>query len=284
MNKKYLSITASAKYIGVSRCTIYKWLKRKELKIIKIGKRPFLKKDYQLKKLRNKFLGLSTNEKVHLSKQNNFKWTRKQKDILDGLIFSDGYIGKCPRRPFIDNYFSLVSKDKEFCKNVKKLLPIGLFRSKIFKCKDKKIFILTSRSDPYLTKQRKRWYPNNNKIIPIDLKLTPVVCHYWYVGDGHLNSREGRTSHINLYTDCFLKKEIENILIPQLKLLGLEISLLKHYKPKDTNRGYLIRILTKSTYFFLKFIKKSKMKCFNYKWKYRTLSYWKKRKLKGGKK
>jgi hypothetical protein len=34
---------------------------------------------------------------------------------------------------------------------------------------------------------RKKWYPNDLKTIPRDLKITPTILLHWYLGDGSLS-------------------------------------------------------------------------------------------------
>lgn len=51
-----------------------------------------------------------------------------------------------------------------------------------------------------------RWYPNNKKIIPPNLKITPNVLLHWYIGDGSLG-----TNNFYLSTQSFTKLEVEKL-------------------------------------------------------------------------
>lgn len=59
------------------------------------------------------------------------------------------------------------------------------------KGKDYPGYSLKSHCLPMLTEQRQRWYPNGKKIVPRDIILSPETVYWWYVGDGHLNKRDG---------------------------------------------------------------------------------------------
>ena len=75
----------------------------------------------------------------------------------------DSCLQKYKNRKHIDFYFVLNNIIKGHCVNVKISLPTGLFNDntpytlKREACKLGVIYELKSRSDPYLTKQRKRW-------------------------------------------------------------------------------------------------------------------------------
>ena len=54
-----------------------------------------------------------------------------------------------------------------------------------------------------------RWYKDGVKIIPKDIKLTPLFCYWWYVMDGYISS----INNIILCTDSFTIKDLEFIQI-----------------------------------------------------------------------
>lgn len=74
-----------------------------------------------------------------------------------------------------------------------------------------------TKAKEIFTEQFRRWYPDKKKHIPANIKLTPLVCLIWYIGDGGLlNSNNNRSQTIKLSTHCFKKEEQELYLLPQL--------------------------------------------------------------------
>jgi DNA invertase Pin-like site-specific DNA recombinase len=61
------------------------------------------------------------------------------------------------------------------------------------------------------------WYESHKNRIPKDLKLTPLTCLIWYIGDGGLIHGTHNYTNIKLATNCFDKIDIETILLPQLE-------------------------------------------------------------------
>jgi len=78
---------------------------------------------------------------------------------------------------------------------------------------------------PTFTKLRKRWYKGRDKIIPLDLKLTPETLAFWHMGDGSARyySRGILKGEIILETQCFTKSEVD-FLRKKLSEIGLKKS------------------------------------------------------------
>lgn len=84
---------------------------------------------------------------------------------------------------------------------------------------------------------RKKWYPNDNKIVPDDVIITPTVLMHWYLGDGSIhrkighNKLRGKTSYIYknvyLHTNGFKIKECE-LLADKLISIGFEFKVVRH--------------------------------------------------------
>jgi hypothetical protein len=147
-------------------------------------------------------------------------FTDKQFEIMNGCLLGDGCVtnnGKYHHFVYgssIKNHTNLVYEQfKEISNKIKE--------NKSFDERTNKIYIsyrFTSILNKTFTELKNKWYQNNKKIIPDDLKLTKSVCLYWYIGDGSLaqayNKKE--TSYLKLSTNCFTIEDIDNILIPQL--------------------------------------------------------------------
>lgn len=117
------------------------------------------------------------------------------------------------------------------------------------------------------TEEYYKWYPNGTKHLPKDLVLYPLTCLVWYIGDGGICHVKKYSEHIKLSTQCFNKKEQEEILLPQLsqynaKLMKADIS-------KNEKQQYFIYIPHKKEEEFLKYIGECPFSDYAYKWKYR---------------
>ncbi|GAH71686.1 unnamed protein product, partial [marine sediment metagenome] len=132
-------------------------------------------------------------------------------------------------------------------------------------------FMYASRSYPELKTLRRKWYRLATekekskgrkfiKIIPKNLKLTPLICRQWYIGDGSLNKDCGYT---RLNTQCFTNAEVDGLII-QLTDLGFKIT-------KHADKS--IYISTYSTRDFLEYIgpcPKAIENIYGYKWNWQA--------------
>jgi len=114
-----------------------------------------------------------------------------------------------------------------------------------------------SKSYPELVDVYKRWYPEGKKIVPKDLKLTPLVCRQWYIGDGHLaHPKRGRPS-ISFATCSFDKESVE-YLVKELCKQG--------FKATRWPSNNYIGLSVHSVQDFLEWIGPCPISCYDYKW------------------
>ena len=108
---------------------------------------------------------------------------------------------------------------------------------------------------------RERFYPNEKKIVPRDLVLTPITARQWYIGDGSLLKPKNKSwrSAIVLWTCAFSRDDIE-FLRDQLAELGFKTTYMKR------ERDNSIRIGAGSADSFLKWIGPCPIDCYAYKW------------------
>ncbi|MDD5245655.1 MAG: hypothetical protein PHU49_16725 [Syntrophorhabdaceae bacterium] len=104
-------------------------------------------------------------------------------------------------------------------------------------------YSIQTRSYLELLPLRRRWYPNEKKIAPADLTLTPLICRQWYLGDGHLYRGRGGL-HISLCTQGFADRHITR-LVNKLNEIGFCATM-------QSNRT--IRIWKRSIVGFIDFI------------------------------
>lgn len=103
----------------------------------------------------------------------------------------------------------------------------------------------------YIKKLEKLFYPEGKKIIPKNVinKLTPLGLAMWYADDGttilvqyNENTGGARSRRAQLCTDCFTKEEHDNIILPELKELGLEAVTVKRGALYRTSLKDLIKV------------------------------------------
>ena len=110
------------------------------------------------------------------------------------------------------------------------------------------------------------WYHNGIKKIPQNLKLNPLICLIWYIGDGSI-CNVNRTQYIKLSTHCFSKEDQENILLPQLS--QFEAKLMKASLGKNGEQQYFIYIPRRKIKDFLNYIGDCPFDDYQYKWAYK---------------
>jgi 16S rRNA G966 N2-methylase RsmD len=197
--------------------------------------------------------------------------------VIDGLLLSDGYISSSKDQKY--HRFSLASSQKEFisyCRD--KLLKLnpseimggehGYSNEKGY---EKVMHAFSTAFHPDFTKQRVRWYIDGKKLVPKDIKLTPLSLKLWYYGDGTLiNNRISNSCVVRLSTDGFTQEDVE-FLIEQLKTL---------FGIKSKNANGRIRLLTESIPSFFNCIGMvSDIDCYSYKFDVDEWRFWKSMKL-----
>lgn len=176
-------------------------------------------------------------------------------DVLSGALLGDGHIDLKGR----SSCFSYGSSRLEhvlFVFNFLKRFVTpryqqGPVKYDFFDKRTKKTytrFYFKTQSNISLFELRRRWYPNNIKIIPPDITLSPLKALLWYIGDGYLNK-----NYIKLSTDGFDTGDI-----------SILINLLRQFDPYTlNNRIYIPRHFIRS---FLSYIGPCPVSCYNYKW------------------
>lgn len=106
------------------------------------------------------------------------------------------------------------------------------------------------------TEEERKTGRKSFKIVPLDLKLTPLVCRQWYISDGSLGL-DSKDGNILLNCESFEVSET-NFLVMQLNKLGFIAK-----RRKDNG----IWCSSSSTKAFLKYIGPCPVKCYQYKWK-----------------
>jgi len=233
---KKLSIPQIAKEIDVSNRTIWEWLNKFS------------------------FPSRSRGEGCHLRNGNHCKLSKKAIEWLNGELLGDGCVYS--RHPYSAN-FRYSSKYLEYAQYISDTLKFfGIEQvGKIYKQYYKRgvSYYYASRDYTELLPIRKQWYPENKKIVPKDIELTPLICRHWYIGDGYLAHPQNSRPHIVLYTNGFSIDDVEWL---ASKLIEL------NFKATRQPSNNIIYMSPYSTQNFLNYIGKCPIECYNYKWNY----------------
>jgi len=201
-------------------------------------------------------------EANHLRRGNNCELSQEAIEWINGELLGDGSL--------VSQYkysarFSYGSKYFEYCQYVKDTLELFNINitGKIYKKRNKRqgniSYSYTSRAYKELAFIYKKWYPEGKKIVPKDIRLTPITLRQHYIGDGSLNHKKHDRPYITLSTNCFTISDVE-WLIKYLIELGFKA--LRRPARND------ISISVYSTKEFLNYIGKCPVECYQYKWAY----------------
>lgn len=233
-----LSITKIAEICGVGCTTIKYWLKKYSIPI------------------------RSESEAVHLALANHCNLTQKAREWINGELLGDG----CLMSPSpYSAMFQYGSKYREYIQYVSDTLKsFGIEQAgKIIKRQDKRwechFYQYCSRCYVELLAVRKRWYPYGKKIIPRDIKLSPITLRQHFIGDGSLGHLKYSRPYIRLSTNSFPIPDVE-WLVEQLNKLG--------FKSKRQLSSNIIRISAYSTKEFLNYLGNCPASCYRYKFNY----------------
>ena len=184
---------------------------------------------------------------------------------VDGLMLGDGYINF--RKPMhASSRFRLDSSEKEWViygmSGLVNYSPRDPEQyGKITKKCPNPIWMAQTLMHPDINSQAIRWYSglNQTKKIPIDVRITPISCMLWYLGDGSFHYEpNGNMSLLRLATCSFDKKDLNEIIIPKLKSHNIECD--------ANNSKNDIYIHSESIKDFFNFIGwKSPIACYDYK-------------------
>lgn len=225
-----------AKVCGVYPTTIWKW--RKKFNII----------------------ARSLGEGQHLATGNHCILSQEAIEWINGELLGDGCLHSYSKWS-AQVYYG--SKDLEYCEYVRDTLnSFGIKMSgKIYKLHHKSgncySYSYISLRYAELLPIRKKWYPNGKKIVPRDIKLTPLTVRQWYIGDGSLSYPRNFVPYIQLCTTGFPILDVE-FLKEELIKLG--------FKATRWKCNNAICISTKSVKDFLNYIGSCPVSCYQYKW------------------
>jgi len=138
-------------------------------------------------------------QKICLNKVKHCSLSEKEKEILDGLMISDGCMSSTTA---ISARFTCGFKYESLLHEIKRVFSSFEFGN-ITQDKKTKCFHMKSRMYAEFLEENKRWYVDGKKIIPKDFRLTATSLFWWFISDGYLN-------HNNIYlcTDSFSDSDL----------------------------------------------------------------------------
>lgn len=237
---KELSVQKIADLCGVTHKTINYWMKKFAI------------------------IRRSQSKIIHLRQVNHCELSTNAIEWINGELLGDGCLQSHSEYSARFNYSSKFLEYIQYISNNLQSFGIkqtGKISKYYLKRGNSYIHYYTSRCYVELLSIYKQWYLNRKKIIPKDLRLTPLTCKQWYIGDGCLMNQEKRYSYIRLATDCFSISDVK-YLVKQLNELG--------FKTTRQPNNNTIRISAYSTEDFLNYIGKCPVKCYEYKWNNRN--------------
>lgn len=174
---------------------------------------------------------------------------------MNGELLGDGCLRACTS---YSAKFRYGSKHLEYIDYVSGTLnAFGIKQSgKIYK-RATGVYHYDSCSYYKLSFLRKAWYPEGKKEVPRGLKLTPLVCRQWYIGDGCLVKSVRYNPTIILCTTGFPVSDVE-WLVKQLWEIGI-LATRQHAQN-------VVSISRCSSRDFLHYIGECPVKCYRYKW------------------
>lgn len=223
----------------------------------------------------SKYLDILNIERMTVTERNlmrnkNILLTDIQNQVINGALLGDGTIA-INKNNYLNGYFSYSSTSfqhvnyiyeylKEYCINGISIVKID-GKNDVYHFNTKKLGLFSDIWSKWYAKQDNKYY---KYYIPNDLKLTPLICLVWYIGDGGLRTRTINRNYssqtLSLATNNFKKECIEDILIPQLSSFDAYI---ESTVKKDQ---YLTTIPRRKIKDFLDYIGECPFDEYKYKW------------------
>lgn len=199
--KRFCSKKCSNKLKNLGRKHTEEWKKKMSIRN-KGENNPFYGKKHS-KESKNK---MSKTSKWTEDKYKYCNMTDQEKEIFDGIMISDGSLNKSRISARITLGFKYIETIDRI---ISDLHSINFKNPWKYKSKPDKRTLKSYTN--YFTKstfyrdllfEYNRWY-KDKKIIPNDIKITPLMCYWWYVCDGFILN-----SNVYLCTDSFDKKSL----------------------------------------------------------------------------
>jgi hypothetical protein len=196
-------------------------------------------------------------------------------EIVNGLMLGDGSLILPEGRNHA--YLLVQQVKKNLVLYIKSLVcPTAIIKQCLYKphmiglkaAKASKLYKFWTRVSPILTSYYSKWYKNKIKIVPNDLKMTPVTLLHWFLGDGSSSYIRGRKNAVvlTLNTQGFKQKEVVFLqsLLKPITEFNINLSGIK----SNGEMSYILRTSRISEIIkFYNYIGECPVKCMSYRWK-----------------
>ena len=233
--KEKLSQDKIAKLCNVNQNTIWKWLHKYNIPTRSIS------------------------EGNHLRQANHCNLSIKAIEWINGELLGDGSVQLVSKYSARFTYGSKYLEYIEYVRDTLKSFGIkqaGKICKQINKRQGNVSYHYYSCGYPELLIIRKQWYPEGKKIIPRDIKITPITVRQHYIGDGNIYCPKTGNPSIRLCTYGFTVMDVEYYM-GKLVELGIKAT---------RNIQNAINISAYSVKDFLKYIGDCPVECYQYKW------------------
>ena len=194
--------------------------------------------------------------------------SQKETEFVDGALLGDGHITKPRGNSCQFSYITSKRGHAEYVYQKLKRMAVkecenGPVKARVYDKRTKKTYTsyrFRTVSNITFFGVRLRWYPEGIKVIPADVKMTPICALIWYLGDGSL-IEASRSYYIKLCTNGFDKDNVEHVLFPQLI----------QYDPsfiRASETQWWVYIPRRHINEFLTFIGECPVAEYSYKWEY----------------
>ena len=183
------------------------------------------------------------------------------KEILDGVMLGDASLQIDKKNRCINGRFSQCCKHVDyldFIRNAfasKELTFCPSYVLRRDKRWDSQTYTLRSRAHPYWTDECNRWYKEEQKRVPRDIEITPIVLLHWFLCDGSLGYAWEELVRVTLSSQSFPHEDVE-YLRDKLSQIGI-------FTWNDKGR---IQVQKTSIPRFFEYIPVSPVWSFHYKW------------------
>ena len=150
------------------------------------------------------------------------EFTNFQQEVLMGLLLGDGCLWRHNSRCNAQLSITRTKKDLDYLQWTadifKSFLPPKGMRSHIqrFDPRTQKTYFsssLRTRHLPCFTEMYHKWYPNEKKIVPRDLKLTIPAIQVWFADDGCVSRPRGKRKavrfELKFSTQGFVPEDVD---------------------------------------------------------------------------
>lgn len=250
-NKEELTQKEIANILGVNPSVISKHLKKNGL---------IEREENVCPECENEYLNISRHWASYESHRPEY--TEKQKQVMIGLLMSDGWISD--RADGRKNRFQCEMVTLEYIKYLKRLFGILCNNiTEIDKEKNQDVYRLSWKPHGFID-ELANWYSSGRKVWP-HMELTPIILKNYYVGDGYLLERGGN------YTRPNVKLGMANEYGNELKIKDMFPFSNDDYTidKRVTSKGYTnmeIRFTVDGTEKFFEYIGEDPLPGFEYKW------------------